>query len=81
MQSKGKKHNKEARWLQELKQENANIEQDKLIITKRKVERMAKKMKNWKAPGKDEVHGYSIKYLTTLHPRIAQQFQMLLESR
>lgn len=42
---------------------------------------MAKKMKNWKAPGKDEVHGYCIKYLTTLHPRIAQQFQMLLESR
>ena len=37
-------------------------------------------MKNWTAPEKDEVHGFWIKHLTSLHPRIAQQLNQLLET-
>ena len=38
----------------------------------------AKKMKNWTAPKKDDVHGFWIKHLTSLHPKIAQQLNRLL---
>ena len=37
-------------------------------------------MKNWTAPGKDELYGFWIKHLTKLHPRIAQQLNRLLET-
>ena len=37
-------------------------------------------MKNWTAPGKDEVHGFCIKHLTSLHPKIAQQLNRLLQT-
>ena len=43
------------------------------------VKKQAKKMKNWTAPGKDEVHGFWIKHLPSLHPKIAQQLNRLLE--
>ena len=43
-------------------------------------QKQAKKMKNWTAPGKDEVHGFWIKHLTSLHPRIAQQLNRFLET-
>ena len=41
------------------------------------VKKQAKKMKNWTAPGKDEVHGFWIKHLTRFHPKIAQQLNRL----
>ena len=37
-------------------------------------------MKNWTAPGRDEVHAFWIKHLTSLHPKIAQQLNRLLET-
>ena len=40
----------------------------------------SQKMKNWTTPGKDEVHRFCIKHLTSLHPRIAQQLNRLLET-
>ena len=39
-----------------------------------------KKIKNWVAPGKDEVHGYWIKHLTSLHERMARQLEDILRS-
>ena len=42
--------------------------------------KQAKKMKNWTAPRKDQVHGFWIKHLTSLHPKIAQQLNLLLEA-
>ena len=43
-----------------------------VVITEEMVKKPVKKMKNWTAPGKAEVHGFWIKHLTSLHPRIAQ---------
>ena len=51
-----------------------------VVITEEMVKKQAKKMKNWTAPGKDEVHGFWIKHLTRLHARIAQQLNRLLET-
>ena len=43
-----------------------------ILITEEIVKKQTKKMKNWTAPGKDEVHGFWIKHLTSLHLRIAR---------
>ena len=51
-----------------------------VVITEEMVKKQAKKMKNWTAPGKDEVHGFWIAHLTSLHPKIAQQLNRLLET-
>ena len=51
-----------------------------LSITADMVRKQAKKIKNWTAPGKDEVHGYWLKYLTELHNRPAQQMNTLLQT-
>ena len=51
-----------------------------VVITEEMVKKQAKKIKTWIAPGKDEVHGFWIKHLTSLHPRIAQQLNRLSET-
>ena len=51
-----------------------------VVITEEMVKKQAKKMKNWTAPGKDDAHGFWIKHLTSLHPKIAQQLNRLLET-
>ena len=43
------------------------------------VKHQVKKIKNWTAPGKDEVRGYLLKHLTSLHTRIAKQLNHLLQ--
>ena len=40
-----------------------------VVITEEMVKKQAKKMKNWIAPGKDEIHGFWKKHLTSLHPK------------
>ena len=48
-----------------------------VVITEEIVKKQAKKMKNWTAPGKDEAHGF---WITSLHPKIAQQLNRLLQT-
>ena len=49
-------------------------------ITTDMVKHQVKKIKNWTAPEKDEVHGYWLKHLTSLHTRIAEQLNHLLQT-
>ena len=49
-------------------------------ITADMVKHQVKKTKNWTAPGKDEVHGYWLKHLTSLHTRITKQLNHLLQT-
>ena len=49
-------------------------------ITTEMVKHQVKKIKNWPTPGKDEVHGYWLKHLTSLHTRIAKQLNHLLQT-
>ena len=49
-------------------------------ITADMVKHQVKKNKTWTAPGKNEVHGYRLKHLTSLHTRIAKQLNHLLQT-
>jgi len=49
------------------------------IITKEDIKNKSKKMANWKSRGPDQVQGYWLKRLTSLHERLAQQLQNILD--
>ena len=68
-----KKHNVDAEWLREVKQEIKVNRQEGMIITEVMVSKHSKKMPNWKAPGEDGVQSYWIKRLDTMHGRISEQ--------
>ena len=53
-----KKHNKEAKWLSDLKEEMVKLEQQNVVINEGKVKKQCSKMPNWKAPGHDAVQGF-----------------------
>ena len=44
------------------------------------VKHQVKKIKNWTAPGKDDVHGYWLRHFTSLYTRIAKQLNHLLQT-
>ncbi|XP_047488218.1 uncharacterized protein LOC125038695 [Penaeus chinensis] len=74
-----KEHNKGAEWLSELKNEvKGRHSQEGVTISIENVRKQAKKMPNWKAPGKDGVQGYWIKNMTNMHDRIANQLNKIL---
>ena len=73
-----KKHNKEAKWLSDLKEEMVKLEQQNVVINEDEVKKQCSKMPNWKAPGRD-VQGFWIKRLDKMHERIATQLNELLE--
>ena len=76
------KHNNQAEWLQELREEGfGGKKQVDLVITTDMVTKQSKKMPNWKSPGPDGVQGYWIKNLTALHERIAVQMNDFIANR
>ena len=75
----GSKHNANADWFKELKQEGACYEKlTDLMISTEMVSKQTKKIPNWKCPGPDGVQGYWLKHLTTLHSRIAHQMNDII---
>ena len=74
-----KKHNKEAKWLSDLKEEMVKLEQQNVVINEGKVKKQCSKIPNWKALGHDGVQGFCIKRLDKMHERIATQLNELLE--
>ena len=75
-----KDHNTNAAWITSTESELGEVTMDDLTITADTIKKQAKKVKNWTAPGKDEVHGYWLKHLTSLHTRIAWQLNQLLQT-
>ena len=59
--------------MKHLKEEKGEGRQDDIVITTGMVLLQSKKVPNWKAPGPDGVQGYWMKKLTSLHERIAEQ--------
>ena len=51
---------------------------EKVDISQEMVKMQCRIMPNWKAPGKDDMQGYWLKNLTSLHPRIAMQVNISL---
>ena len=77
-----KEHNKDAHWLSELKDKvKGRHSQEVVTISIENVRKQAKKMPNWKSPGKDGVQGYWVKNLTNIHERIADQLNKILMGR
>ena len=75
-----KKHRDNAAWIKKIEKDNAQIpKQDDLHITSEKIQKAVKKMKNWKAAGRDGVQGYWLKNLTNLHERLATHLQSVLD--
>ena len=75
-----KEHNRKAAWLRCLQNErNRDHFQAPVKFSIENVRKPCQKIPNWKAPGKDGVQGYWIKYLTSLHMRIVYQLNRILD--
>ena len=74
-------YNGTAQWLenQRLDMLNTVCLQEEFQITLDKVTKQLRRVKNWKAPGHDAFHGYWLKYLTNMHPRLASYLQDIFQ--
>ena len=72
-----KEHNRQAKWLNELKRQQNNVRME-VDITTDMVKNQCRKILNWKTPGRDGVQGYWIKNLTSVHERIAAQLNEIV---
>ena len=73
------KHNTDAEWIHDIENNTKDIPtQEDLKINLEMLKTATKKMKNWRAAGEDGVQGYWLKNLTSLHPRLADQLQEVL---
>lgn len=52
---------------------------ENIEITTKTVTKQAKKVKNWSASESDELHGFWLKYLTSLHKHLAIEFNKYLQ--
>ena len=68
------KHNTNADWLKDLEQDYSQDQvQENIRITEKgpKKKERVRKMKSWRAPGPDMVHGYWLKKLTATAPKVS----------
>ena len=73
-------HNNEAKWITNVEKSWRDIPaQPRLKISAEMVSKQVKGMKNWKAAGPEQVHAFWLKSLTSLHPRLANQMQEVLD--
>lgn len=68
---------------QNLEQDNLeeHKDQDKIVITKRKMMKVLRNILNWKASGPDNIQGYWLKKLVSLHDNLMVYLQHCLDSR
>ena len=78
--SKKESHNSEAEWLDELRNERGDYQQNNVVITEEMVRKACIKLPNWKAPGPDGVQGYWFKKVPALHSRIAIQMNNMINN-
>ena len=76
--SVSKEHNKDAEWLNNIRNDIGDNHQGEFEMTAEMVTFQCRKMPNWKAPGRDGVQGFWLKRLRSLHVRIAGQLSDLL---
>ena len=77
-----KGHNREAEWLEDLKREGERVNDEhpekRVSIGVEKIRKQCRKTPNWKAPRRDDVKGYWIKNLNSLHERVSLQMNRIL---
>ena len=63
-----KRHDDGASWLGDVREQMRDVKQmDDIVVETEGVQRVIRKMSNWKAPGPDMVRGFWFKKLTSLH--------------
>jgi len=80
--SQEQSHNQSAKWLESLKDkfQTSISSQSGISISISAISQASKNMKNWKAPGPDQVHGFWIKHFKSLYRRLASQLQLVYEN-
>ena len=74
------KHNVNAEWIKDVAEEtNETVKQNDLKIKLEMLKKAIRKIKNWRAAGKDGIQGFWLKNLTSLHPRLVEQLQVVLD--
>ena len=63
-------HEKDAKWLQDLRSEVNVKKQQEIDITTGRLKKILGRMPNWKSPGPDLVQEFWLKNISTLHERI-----------
>ena len=79
--SKPEVHNMSARWLADIQKDHTETPtQNNIVISEADVRNKLRTMANWKAPGPDQLQTFWLKYLTSLHERLAVQLQRAHDS-
>ncbi len=79
---KSTKHNTNAKWLQDMKEEYKNKpKQEDIKIDRKMLDNQIRKMPNWKAPGPDGLQGFWLKTFTSIRERMCHQLNECLEKR
>ena len=73
-------HKKDAKWLQDLRSEVNVKKQEKIDITTGSLKKILGRMPNWKSPGPDLVHEFSLNNFSSLHERVRLQLKECLEN-
>jgi len=73
-------HNKDAKWLKDLRSEVNVRKQEKIDITVESLKKILGRMPNWKSPGPDLVQGFWLKNFSSLHERVRLQLKECLDS-
>ena len=68
-------HNRDVKWLKDLKSEVNVTKHQKVDITKESLKKILGRMPNWKSPGPDLVQGFWLKNFSSLHGRVRSQFK------
>ena len=76
----GKRNNKNAEWLKELRSERNKIKLGNIKITTEMVTQQTRKVLYWKCPRRDGVYGYSLKNFPALHDRIETEMDHMINN-
>ena len=68
-------HNRDAKWLKDLRSEFNVTKQEKIDITKESLKKILGRMPNWKSPGPELVQGFWLKNFRSLHERVRAQLK------
>ena len=73
-------HNRDAKWLKNLRSEVNVTKQEKVDITKESLKKILGRMPNWKSPSPDLVQEFWLKNSKSLHGRVRSQLKECLNS-
>ncbi|XP_064074799.1 uncharacterized protein LOC135194103 [Vanessa tameamea] len=73
-------HNERASWIKEEERKWDGIEEMEFLdLTKEDIEKVTRKMKNWKAAGPDGIQNFWLKKLSFLHEKLAKKCTELIK--